>query len=385
MGVFVLTDSQTLVPMQPASFVTENDFQELLARFPELLSGAQESDVPRRWLLIKREMPVPAEEGGSGRWSLDHLFVDQEGVPTLVEVKRQSDTRLRREVVGQMLDYAANAVVYWPVDELRDEFIKECATSGKEPGEEIRDRLGLEGGEEALFQAIKGNLQAGRIRMLFVADRIPPELRRIVEFLNKQMDPAEVLALELQQFEGQNLKTIVPVVYGETEEAIDRKSGGRPKRQWDRESFLSECAARNGAEVARVAEKIADWMQSTGDGLWFGQGLKDGSIFMLVIVGSQRIFPFSIWTYGKIEINFQNLMKSPFGAEEKRRKLLKRLNTIEGVNISADRIALRPTFLLTSVLDERRLEQFFDVMSWLVAELRAGAAGSLQSDLYPAD
>ena len=28
--------------------------------------------------------------------------------PTLVEVKRSSDTRIRREVVGQMLDYAAN-------------------------------------------------------------------------------------------------------------------------------------------------------------------------------------------------------------------------------------------------------------------------------------
>jgi hypothetical protein len=33
---------------------------------------------------------------------------DQNAVPTLVEVKRSSDTRIRREVVGQMLDYAAN-------------------------------------------------------------------------------------------------------------------------------------------------------------------------------------------------------------------------------------------------------------------------------------
>lgn len=61
---------------------------------------------PRRWLLVSREWGVPREEGGGGHWSLDHLFLDQEGVPTLVEVKRSSDTRLRREVVGQMLDYA---------------------------------------------------------------------------------------------------------------------------------------------------------------------------------------------------------------------------------------------------------------------------------------
>jgi hypothetical protein len=34
--------------------------------------------------------------------------VDEAGVPTLVEVKRSSDTRARREVVARMLDYAAN-------------------------------------------------------------------------------------------------------------------------------------------------------------------------------------------------------------------------------------------------------------------------------------
>jgi 5-methylthioribose kinase len=39
-----------------------------------------------------------------------------------VEVKRSSDTRIRREVVGQMLDYAANAVVYWPLEMIRAKF-----------------------------------------------------------------------------------------------------------------------------------------------------------------------------------------------------------------------------------------------------------------------
>jgi hypothetical protein len=56
---------------------------------------------------------------GGGRWSVDHLFLDQEAIPTLVEVKCSSDSRIRREVVGQMLDYAANAVVYWPIETVR--------------------------------------------------------------------------------------------------------------------------------------------------------------------------------------------------------------------------------------------------------------------------
>jgi hypothetical protein len=126
-SVFILKDSETLVALEPREFANEDDFQQLLAKFPSLLSGGRTDDAsPRRWLLIKREKSIPAEDGGGGRWSVDHLFIDQDGVPTLVEVKRQSDTRLRREVVGQMLDYAANAVVYWPIDRLRTEFEEGC-------------------------------------------------------------------------------------------------------------------------------------------------------------------------------------------------------------------------------------------------------------------
>jgi hypothetical protein len=35
-GVFVVTDQTSLVPMQAANFASEDDFQDLLARFPEL-------------------------------------------------------------------------------------------------------------------------------------------------------------------------------------------------------------------------------------------------------------------------------------------------------------------------------------------------------------
>ena len=53
------------------------------------------------------------------RWSLDHLFLDQEGIPTFVECKRSTDTRARREVVAQMLDYAANGLQYWSMERIQ--------------------------------------------------------------------------------------------------------------------------------------------------------------------------------------------------------------------------------------------------------------------------
>jgi ribosomal protein L30E len=34
---------------------------------------------------------------------------------------------------------------------------------------------------------VDANLRAGKVRLVFVADEIPAELRRVVEFLNSQM------------------------------------------------------------------------------------------------------------------------------------------------------------------------------------------------------
>jgi hypothetical protein len=116
------------------AYDSENLLQELLAKHPHLLAGGRmNAGEPRRWLLVRRELGVPGGEGEPGRWSLDHLFIDQDGIPTLVEVKRSSDTRLRREVVGQMFDYAANGAKYWPPDGLKAEFEARCAANDIRP------------------------------------------------------------------------------------------------------------------------------------------------------------------------------------------------------------------------------------------------------------
>jgi hypothetical protein len=274
-GVFVLRDENTLVPMQVASFASEDDFQRLLADFPALLAGDQiDRDNPRRFLLVSREQGIASEEGGSARWSLDHLFLDQEGIPTLVEVKRGTDSRIRREVVGQMLDYAANSIVYWPVEELRARFETRCAEDSEDPAEAFVSFLGPDADAEAFWGLVRTNLQAGKIRMLFVADRIPAELRRVVEFLNGQMQPAEVLAVEIRQYEGQGLKTLVPVVIGQTEGALQKKgSAGSPinreKRAWDQLQIL-DALARKGLDDQAIgaAQCIGDWAKANGDGMY---------------------------------------------------------------------------------------------------------------------
>ncbi len=192
----------------------EAELQNLLEKNLDLVPGDQvDPDDPRRWLLVKREMTVEDPGTAEGRWSLDLLMVDQDGIPTLVECKRFKDTRARREVIGQMFDYAANALFYLNKDTLT-QYLEEQARkrgldiesyiSGVQPtsGSSLDGFLGL----------IENNLTHGQIRLVFFMEESPPELRSIVTFLNSQMEQTEVCLVEARQFTQNGLRVVVPDV-----------------------------------------------------------------------------------------------------------------------------------------------------------------------------
>ncbi len=91
-----------------------------------------------------------------------------------------------------------------------------------------------------------------------------------MEFLNRQMRLAEVLAIELRQYEGQGLKTLVRIVLGQTQEAVQKKGGGaratEAKRQWDEASFLADMAEKNGPEIVEIARLLIAWINRNADG-----------------------------------------------------------------------------------------------------------------------
>jgi hypothetical protein len=261
-GIFLLDSEGGLTEMAETAFAAEVDLQKLLAQHPGLIPGDQiDPESPRRWLLVAREVSVPDDTGS--RWALDHLFLDQEGVPTLVEVKRSSDPRTRREVVGQLLDYAAHSVLYWTEETIRTRFEERSRQDGHDPDADLLQFLGDDVAPGDFWQRVKTNLQAGRIRLIFVADAIPSELRRVVEFLNQQMDPVEVLAVEIRQYVGGAMKTLVPRVMGQT---ARKTSGGRTTGEWDEASFLAKLATRRGEVEAEVARRILRWSDQKGCG-----------------------------------------------------------------------------------------------------------------------
>lgn len=370
-GVFVLQKDGTLVEMNQQKYDSEDILQTLLATHPNLLAGDQIDELnPRKWILISRELSIPDKETSEGRWSIDHLFLDQDGIPTLVEVKRSSDTRIRREVIGQMLEYAANAVSYWAIEKIKIHFETRCENQGQDPDHVLMDTLQIEGNYEEYWEKVTTNLQTGNIRMLFVADEIPFELKQIVEFLNEQMNPAEILAVEIKQYVGQDQKTLIPRVFGQTIKTQQKKS--RPnKRQWDESTFLSALEKREGIHAVITTKAILAWAQKNILEIWWGKGSRSGSFIPIFHHKDIWYSFFALWTYGGIEIQFQVMKNRPvYENVEMRQKLLDQLNSIPGVSIPDDGIERRPTFPFSALEPGTTLIRFLEIWEEVIQNIQ---------------
>ena len=228
--IYVRTDGKMEVLMAKSFDDDQEDvLQKLIAEYPDLVSGGQiRPDNPLCWILVTREQGIAEEFGYGNRWAVDHLLIDQDARPTLVEVKRRKNPEVRRAVVGQLLEYAAHARRSWDVDDLRRTFEArdgwENEFRGLLDGHHLRDGDELELRADEFWEEVGTNLRASNLRLLIVADEVPDSLARVVEFLNEQMRDVDVLAVEVKRYGGESRETFVPRVIGRS--AKPAGSGG---------------------------------------------------------------------------------------------------------------------------------------------------------------
>ena len=314
--------------MRERPYEAEAVLQALLADHPEILAGGQQGHDGEGWVLVKREAGVADSEQAGDRWSLDHLFLDGAGVPTLVEVKRSSDTRARREVVAQMLDYAANATAFWRVDSLQAWFEAECERHGTDSPAALEAAFGITD-PPSYWERVQTNLAADRIRLVFVADEIAPELRSIVEFLNRQLSETEVLAIEVKQYvdaEGER-QTIVPRVVGQTEAA--RAAKGSRSRSGGSAFDLTNAPADVRELIEKmdgVASELGLAVKSARTGLNYRPQQSEAGVTFtsgMGVYASGRGAEFNLGVFREL------------GADEVADDLLQRLRDVTGVKVDA--------------------------------------------------
>lgn len=203
--IYKLKDDAELVAIHEEMHKSEYDFQTLITKYPDLIPGDQiNRENHRRWLLVGREIG-----------NIDIFFLDQDGIPTIVEVKKSINNEIYREVAAQMLDYGSNLVFSQTVDTILSHVETNSPIS-------LRDFLDNEISEDEFWEKVKTNLNEEKMRLIVAADDIPKDLLRIIEFLNKKTESIEVLAVEIKQYidDMTGTKTLVPRLLGHPKERI---------------------------------------------------------------------------------------------------------------------------------------------------------------------
>jgi len=259
------------------------------------------------------------------------LFVTRSAIPVLVELKRAVDTRLRREVIGQMLDYAANGTAFWQAGRIAESFAASMAEQGKDADDVLATFLGGTTDPQDFWQQVDANFSAGRIKMVIVADTIPPELARIIEFLNEQMK-ADVRAVELSWFESEGgVTALTPRIIGETQRAQTEKAARGALPPIGRDIWIEERLGPYGGAVIGAAESFIAMLEELGGRAEVASS--QGSIVAAFDSPSGSLYPLRLSPErkGSIQLCLAYLIsRQTFATVEVRKRLYDRLVSIVG-------------------------------------------------------
>jgi len=179
--------------------------QDLIHQVPDFISiGDLEPGEPNLRVCIKTP-PVGGSEGDGGI-----IGVDEKGKITIVECRIANDSSIRREVVGQAMEYAANL---WEMSyEEFDSMV--LGSEGRSLVELMRERIAAEGWSEEEFKnAVASALQHGKFRLVMTVQGLTDELKRTMRFLNARGPFAfETYAVQMQYFTDGQVEIVVPRV-----------------------------------------------------------------------------------------------------------------------------------------------------------------------------
>jgi hypothetical protein len=246
--------------------IDEGQLQQLIEQSPSVLPLAEIDRQYAGAVHICREMSTTA-----GR--VDNVLVTKDGGVVLVECKLWRNPQARREVVGQILDYAAEISRYTCAD-LQREVNRALRRSGDTVFELVRERF-PDVDQIAFNDSLTRNLRTGRMMLLIVGDGIREGVETIAEYLVKHSGLNFTLGLvELPMFELPDRSIVVtPRVVAQTT-IINRTvfQGGRIDEENDIEFVaeakdLGELTAKESRELTATGEEARRFWAEFLDGL----------------------------------------------------------------------------------------------------------------------
>lgn len=190
--------------------------------------------------------------------------------------------------------------------------------------------------------------------MLFVADRIPKELARIVEFLNEQMRPAEVLAVEVEQFANPaGVRTLVPRLVGATERARSVKAVAPAAEPLSETDWLNDLESRFGARARHGVERFIEWLRGHGCDV-AATDTQDSLCARVIRTDGKPTWPFFIRrSTGRLEVSLQRLATVPqLRDEAARQEILAQIRSLPAETFNTAKTTGWPALRLEDLAED---------------------------------
>lgn len=155
--------------------IVEQQLQELIHANPSCLPIVEIDP------MFADPVPLCTELRVSSGLSVDNVMVTESGLPILIECKLWRNPEARREVIGQILDYAKE-LARWSASDLQREVAKRVGGDGN-PILRLLKEHKREVDEIAFNDALTHNLRRGRFLLLIVGDGIREGVEAIAEYL----------------------------------------------------------------------------------------------------------------------------------------------------------------------------------------------------------
>lgn len=300
--LFIVEGNQTKV-LDQLVFDNEILLQDVVERFPEVIA-LDDLGVTEPFVVIGREVATKAGY-------IDVLCIDGDGILTVIETKLARNSQIRREVVGQVLEYVAQ-LSKWRAHDVVQSANQYFASTGVKVGERtatLMDLLLTEQEEESgalpmnLYDKIENNLRKGIIKLVIASDSIPETLKDTVTFINS-FSNFDIYVLQIQSYQKDQLQIYAPTVFGFTHKPAWGVT--TDKIQWDEESFFKSLSNLR-PEAVQTIQKLYTFTQENATGIRWGTGRSSSSFSYTVDSVNRKFNIFAVLNSGdtgRIILNF---------------------------------------------------------------------------------
>lgn len=242
------------VPLNARVF-QERWLQEILEKAPDVLPAGHVDSVYSQLVCVAREVEVP-----SGY--IDNLYVSARGYVVLVETKLWKNPEARRQVLGQIIDYATD-ISHWDYEKL-DSVYRDYNDGQSLFSKMVEMKYQSEYDESYFVDVVEKNLEKARFLLMVVGDGIREGTERMAEFLESTSKmPFDLALCELEVYDlGGDTRLVIPQLTTKTkviERTIWRFEDEKPTTQHE-DIHAGEDEARQRKRKLRDAE---DWASVT--------------------------------------------------------------------------------------------------------------------------